>query len=84
MLIFLFLFFGGGGIFSYHCLTDPVKKLVNRFDFSACYDEQSTQQEIFDNEVKQMVLGVFSGVVSSPKSRAPYSTNSLIIILLGP
>ncbi|EGG12157.1 uncharacterized protein MELLADRAFT_59372 [Melampsora larici-populina 98AG31] len=46
-------------------ITDPIKKLINRFDFSACYGERSTQQEIFDNEVRDMVLGVFSGITAS-------------------
>ncbi|KNZ62987.1 hypothetical protein VP01_11g10 [Puccinia sorghi] len=44
-------------------ITDPHKHLVNRFDFSACYDEQSTQQDIYSGQVQELVTKIFDGVV---------------------
>ncbi|KAH9815519.1 P-loop containing nucleoside triphosphate hydrolase protein [Melampsora americana] len=63
-------------------ITDPIKKLINRFDFSACYDERSTQQEIFDNEVRDMVLGVFSGITASIFTYASNSSFGHLILTL--
>lgn len=45
--------------------TDPFKHLVNRFDFSACYDEQSDQQDIYMGEVQDMVTKVFEGITAT-------------------
>lgn len=39
---------------------------VGRSDrFTSCYDEESTQEEIFENDVQPMIDVVFSGVVST-------------------
>jgi hypothetical protein len=64
-----------------HLLTDPFKHLVNRFDFSACYDEQSDQQDIYMGEVQDMVTKVFEGIVSS-RSKSVLSTYPQCNVLL--
>ncbi|EFP91437.2 uncharacterized protein PGTG_17393 [Puccinia graminis f. sp. tritici CRL 75-36-700-3] len=46
-------------------ITDPVKQLVNRFDFSACYDEQSGQHDIYHGQVHDMVIKIFEGVTAT-------------------
>ena len=35
------------------------------FRFTSCYDQSSTQEEIFNNDVQPMIDVVYSGVVSS-------------------
>ncbi|KAI9621291.1 hypothetical protein H4Q26_015789 [Puccinia striiformis f. sp. tritici PST-130] len=46
-------------------ITDPLKQLVNRFDFSACYDEQSGQQDIYTGQVHDMVVKIFEGITAT-------------------
>ncbi|EIM88681.1 kinesin-domain-containing protein [Stereum hirsutum FP-91666 SS1] len=45
------------------CVTNPRDAhQVFRFPFTSCYDEESTQEEIFENDVQPMIDVVFSGV----------------------
>ncbi|WAQ82081.1 hypothetical protein PtA15_2A394 [Puccinia triticina] len=46
-------------------ITDPLKHLVNRFDFSACYDEKSGQHDIYAGQVQDMVNKIFEGITAT-------------------
>ncbi|KDQ53292.1 hypothetical protein JAAARDRAFT_137340 [Jaapia argillacea MUCL 33604] len=50
---------GGSAI----CVTNPRdSSQVFKFPFTSCYDQSSTQEEIFDKDVKPLIDVVFSGV----------------------